>query len=100
MGVYTIAPSPPHSKIPSHLLNLGELLLLEARGAQGCRVHQGCKTTRLGKTAWEANPTTNSTATCGVLGVSHTGSTKQQIFIFVSENFLPHLTVYFGKVTD
>lgn len=33
-----------HSKIPFHLPKLGVLLLLGARGAQGCRDHKGWKT--------------------------------------------------------
>lgn len=60
----------------------------------------GCQIERLAIKDWEADPIPNPSAMCGALGVSHTGSTKQQIFIFVSANFSPHLTVCFGKVTD
>lgn len=98
--VYTIAFF-FHSKIPFYFPNLRVLLLLIARGAQGCRVHRGAtQRGTWGRPAWEAVPITNSAGTCGALGVSQAGSTKEQTFIFVPENFPPDLTVYFGKVTD
>lgn len=66
---------------------------------KGAEIIRGEKQS-LGKTAWEADPSTNHPTTCGALGVSHTESTDQQIFIFVPENLPSHLTVYFGKVSD